>query len=142
MLKYIQNEDKRFTVYVGNRIAEIREKSEVQQWRYCPSKENPSDDASRGLKPSEMTSECRWLGGPSFLKGPESSWSQTNLRKDIEEEDPEILIQSNVVVEVKRPAIYELLERSSSWNVLKAKIVWLTRFTFLLSRTSVGLIKN
>ncbi|CAB4038636.1 THAP domain-containing 2 [Paramuricea clavata] len=80
-----------------------------------------------------MTSECRWLVGPSFLKGPESSWPQTNLRKDIEEEDPEILIQSNVVVEVKRPAIYELLERYSSWNVLKAKIVWLTRFAFLLS---------
>ena len=68
--------------------------------------------------------------GPSFLKGPESGWPQTNLRKDIEEEDPEILIQSNV----KRPAICELLERYSSWNVLKAKIVWLTRFTFLLSR--------
>ena len=92
MLKYIQNEDKRFTVYVGNRIAEIREKSEVQQWRYCPSKENPSDDASRGLKPSEMTSECRRLVVPSFLKGPESSWPQTNLLKDIKEEDPEILI--------------------------------------------------
>ncbi|CAB3986551.1 Hypothetical predicted protein [Paramuricea clavata] len=86
--------------------AEIREKSEVQQWRYCPSKENPSDDASRRLKPSEMTFDCRWLVGPSFLK----------------------------VVEVKRPAIYELLERYSSWNVLNAKIVWLTRFKFLLSR--------
>jgi hypothetical protein len=93
VLKYIQNEDKRFTVYVGNRLAEIREKSEVQQSRYCPSKENPSDDTSCGLKPSEITSECRWLVGPSFLKGPESSWPQTNLWKDIEEEDPEIPIQ-------------------------------------------------
>ena len=34
---------------------------------------------------------------------------------------------------MKRPAIYELLERYSSWNVLKGKIVWLTRFKNLLS---------
>ncbi len=133
VLKYIQNEDKRFTVYVGNRLSEIREKSEVHQWRYCPSKDNPSDDASRGLKPADVTSECRWLTGPSFLKDPESCWPRTNLGKDIED-DPEILIQSNVVVEVKRPVIYELLERYSSWYVLKVKIVWLTRFKLFLSR--------
>ena len=54
VLKYIRNEGKRFCVYVGNRIAEIREKSEVQQWKYCPSKENPGDDASRGMKPSDI----------------------------------------------------------------------------------------
>ena len=34
VLKYIRNEEKRFCVYVGNRIAEIRENSEVQQWKY------------------------------------------------------------------------------------------------------------
>jgi hypothetical protein len=38
VLKYIQKESKRYTVYVGNRIAEIREKSELSQWRYCPTK--------------------------------------------------------------------------------------------------------
>ena len=59
MLKYIMNENKRFTVFVGNRIAEIREKSELDQWRYCPSEENPSDDASRGLSPSQLTTDCR-----------------------------------------------------------------------------------
>ena len=68
VLKYIGNEEKKFCVYVGNRIAEIREKSKVQQWKYCQSKENPGDDASRGMKPSDMTSECRWLVGPLFLK--------------------------------------------------------------------------
>ncbi|XP_028404019.1 uncharacterized protein LOC114526634 [Dendronephthya gigantea] len=31
VLKYIQNESKRYTVYVGNRIAEIQEKTEISQ---------------------------------------------------------------------------------------------------------------
>ena len=73
VLKYIQNESKQYTVYVGNRVMEIREKSQLSQWRYCPSKENPSDDASRGLNPVNLTSECRWLNGPSFLKKAEST---------------------------------------------------------------------
>ena len=125
---------KRFCVYVGNRIAEIREKSEVQQWKYCPSKENPCDDASRGMKPSDMTSECRWLVRPSFLKTPDSSWPQTSLPATTEE-DRDVLIQSNSLVEVRRPAIY-----TSCWNDihLKGKIVWLTRFKNLLSGRTVN----
>ena len=84
------------------------------------------------MKPSDMTSQCRWLVGPSFLKSPEANWPQTSLPQVLEE-DCDVLIQSNSLVEVKKPAIYELLERYSSWNVLKAKIVWLTRFKNLLS---------
>ena len=131
VLKYIRNEEKRFCVYVGNHIAGIRKKSEVQQWKYCPSKENPGDDASRGMKPSDMTSECRWLVGPLFLKKPDLSWPQTSLPEVTEDRD--VLIQSNLLVKARRPATYELLERYSSWNVLRGKIVWLTRFKNLLS---------
>ena len=83
------------------------------------------------MKPSDMTSQCRWLVGPSFLKTPEANWPQTSLPQVLEE-DRDVLIQSNSLVEVKKPAIYELLERYLSWNVLKAKIVWLTRFKNLL----------
>ena len=109
-------------VYVGNCKDKIREKSEVQQWKYCPSKENPGDDASRGMKPSDMTSECQWLVGPLFLKTPDSSWPQTSL-PEVTEEDRDVLIQSNSLVEVKRPAIYKLLEQYSSWNVLREDCV-------------------
>ena len=60
VLKYIRNEEKN-CVYVGNRIAEMREKSKVQQWKYCPSKANLGDDVSFGMKPFKTTSECRWF---------------------------------------------------------------------------------
>ena len=94
VLKYIQNESKQYTVYVGNRVMEIREKSQLSQWRYCPSKENPSDDASRGLNPVNLTSECRWLNGPSFLKKAESTWP-ISLFGELSSNDPEV-IQSTV----------------------------------------------
>ena len=74
----------------------------VEQWRYCPSKDNPGDDASRGLKPSDLTNDCRWLVGPSFLKDSESNSPRTNLTTNIDG-DSEILenVQSNVLTEIK-----------------------------------------
>ncbi|XP_062414582.1 uncharacterized protein LOC134107160 [Pungitius pungitius] len=57
VLKYIKNEDKRFQTFVANRISVIREASQVSQWRYIPSAQNPADDASRGLKFEHLTRE-------------------------------------------------------------------------------------
>jgi hypothetical protein len=129
VLKYIQNESKRYTVYVGNRIAEIREKSELSQWRYCPSKENPSDDASRGLNPAKLTSESRWLNGPPFLKGAEPTWPMTSLGKLVSD-DPELIesSQANFMFDVETSSFDQMLKRYSTWNILKVKIVWLIRF--------------
>ena len=49
-LNYIKNDDKRFQTFVANQIALIHDGSEPSQWRYIPSKQNPADDAYRGLK--------------------------------------------------------------------------------------------
>lgn len=87
--KYIFNDHKRFTVYVGNRVAQIREKSNPDQWHYCPSEVNPSDDASRGLRPADLTSDCRWLIGPSFLRQSKLQWSPIKLKENLEE-DPKV----------------------------------------------------
>ena len=49
VLGYIRNTTKTFKIFVANRIQQIHENSEVNQWRYVPSKDNPADHASRGL---------------------------------------------------------------------------------------------
>ena len=129
VLKYIQNEGKRYTVYVGNRVVEIREKSELSQWRYCPSKENPGDDASRGLNPAKLASQSRWLNGPPFLKGAEMTWPATSLGR-LTSDDPELIesTQANLLFDVKPFNFDQMLKRYSTWNILKSKVVWLTRF--------------
>ena len=128
VLKYIFNEEKRFTVYVGNRVAEIREKTQLEQWRYCPSQFNPSDDASRGLFPSQLTQDSRWLNGPSFLNDKESTWPKTSLERLEHNRSDEEEYQTNATTCIAISLLYILLERYSSWRLLKSKIVWLTRF--------------
>lgn len=49
VLKYLENQDKRFQTFVANRIATIQEASSPTQWRYVSTLQNPTDDASRGV---------------------------------------------------------------------------------------------
>ena len=47
-IQCISNEDKRFKIFVGNRVAEIRQYSEPTQWRFVSGKLNSANLASRG----------------------------------------------------------------------------------------------
>ena len=67
VLKYIRNEAKRFHVFVANRVQKIRDESDLSQWRYVDSKNNPADDASRGLRGDQISEQQRWIRGPDFF---------------------------------------------------------------------------
>ena len=47
VLGYLQNESKRFKVLMAKRIQIIKEHSDLGQWQYVVSKDNPADHASR-----------------------------------------------------------------------------------------------
>ena len=81
VLGYIQNEDRRFHVYVGNRAQTIRAKTLPESWHHVKSKDNPADIASRSATPKELLNTPSWLNGPDFL------W-QTELPKDTEDVPP------------------------------------------------------
>ena len=81
-LAYIRSNSKRFKVFVTNRIHLIKENTSVDQWHYVSSKENPADDASRGLDPRKETSNNRRFHGPSFLWQVESFWPSKDCSLD------------------------------------------------------------
>ena len=69
--------------FIQNRVAEIRETISPQQWRYCPSEENPADLASRGILGSKLKGLKLWWEGPEFLKKHPSLWpTHKNFRHD------------------------------------------------------------
>lgn len=74
VLKYIANDKARFKTYVANRVSLIRDNTEVPQWRYVASKENPADDSSRVMSARKFMEQMRWLHAPEFLWKPEESW--------------------------------------------------------------------
>ncbi|XP_049336637.1 uncharacterized protein LOC125802479 [Astyanax mexicanus] len=66
VLGYINNEARRFHIFVANRVQRIREMTDPAQWHYINTDQNPADHSSRGLKVAELISSD-WLTGPKFL---------------------------------------------------------------------------
>jgi hypothetical protein len=73
VLKYLANVERRFSIYVTNRLNEIRELTYFSQWNYVPSKDNVADDATRLIDITKLTSKSRWSTGPLFLYDKHSS---------------------------------------------------------------------
>ncbi|KAK3736794.1 hypothetical protein QZH41_011744 [Actinostola sp. cb2023] len=73
VMGYINNDARRFHVYVGNRVQHIRDRSTPNMWHHVAGKNNPADEASRGLTTKELMESNRWFDGPTFL------WQQEPL---------------------------------------------------------------
>ena len=149
ILQYIKNESKRFQTYVANRVAEIREVTSPDQWRHCPGKVNPADDASRSLKPSKISCQHRWWRGPEFLWEAEECWPGVVTYGEVPDSDPEVRISANVhpiSVETRRigtptecsendnasedshAGLSRLIESCRSWLTLQSRVAWTVRF--------------
>ncbi len=66
VLGCITNEARRFHTFVANRVQRIRHSTTVEQWKYIPTGENPTDHASRGLTVRELLAS-NWFVGSTFL---------------------------------------------------------------------------
>ena len=130
VLGYILNDQRRFRIYVANRIRLIDEYSEKRQWHYIDTKENPSDFASRGISPNEKDKVEMWLNGPHFLRSPDVSWKYKRPEVVVIADDKEVK-QENVVHAIRRTefSVLNVLEtRVSSWNRMIRILVWMMRF--------------
>ena len=129
VLHYIYSKKRRFPIFVANRIQLIHNFSETSQWRYVPTKENPADDASRGLDIQKMK-QTHWLTGPDFLRLPESKWpSQPELTPSA---DLEVM---STVTSSEESFTNNLIRQYSSWHRLKKAVaVYLTVQSILRER--------
>ena len=70
----MNNESRRFQVYVGNRVQFIRNHTSPDQWRYVEFGPNPADEASRGINAKEFIQTSQWIKGADFLWQTEDHW--------------------------------------------------------------------
>lgn len=125
VLGYIMNDARRFHVFVGNRVQQIRDHTNPSQWRYVSSKDNPADIASRGATASELINSS-WLSGPQFLwqneLPPSEDYSDISSIDRLKD-DPEV--KKVQVFSTSRTTTQSLLHRLdyfSDWNTTKRAI--------------------
>ncbi|XP_045763680.1 uncharacterized protein LOC123866269 [Maniola jurtina] len=80
VLQWIKSDPRKFKTFVAHRLAEIEESTNVGEWRWVPTKENPADDATRGT-PNDFEQAARWFQGPSFLRKNEDEWPVRRFEK-------------------------------------------------------------
>ena len=97
VLNYISNESKRFKVFVANHVQMIRNNTNLGQWNYVRSADNPADSASRVLNTAKEAKIKQWFEGPPFLKLPKDSWNHKQEIGPLESSDPEVKCNVNLV---------------------------------------------
>lgn len=129
VLKYIQGESHRFHTFVANRIAEIRETSCPQQWRYVPSRSNPADACSRGESAEALLRDQKWFTGPTFLLNSEDRWPSPLVSHPAGlEGDPEVRIVTATSMAVSFGGALPSAGKYSCWNKYRRIVAWVLRF--------------
>ena len=66
VLAYISNTQKKFPVFIANRVSKILSFTSASQWFHVATEHNPADLASRGKNASDLHSTM-WFSGPEFI---------------------------------------------------------------------------
>jgi hypothetical protein len=124
MLRYLRNEERRFRIFVANRISQIRAVTEVDQWRHVPTNQNPADIASRGCLVAELVDNKLWKQGPNFLREDEDMWPKNPIDLEHLIDDPELKTEKATIcaVDIKCNPVDRILACSSNWLKIRKHV--------------------
>jgi hypothetical protein len=113
VLQWIKSSPHTLKTFVANRVSEIQNKTNIDDWRHVPTTDNPADLISRGQTPKEFLNQAIWKTGPEWLNQTEESWPNWSptTADEIPEQKRTICLISNTI----EPSI---LDRYSSWPKL------------------------
>lgn len=141
VLTWIRRNDQ-WGTFVGNRIREIRQLTDPQQWLFVPGHLNPADLPSRGCSPQHLQ-KTRWWEGPDWLRLTEKEWPQSTISINENEVDSEkrrnvVSAKNTEVVSV----IKQLATRISSMSKITRIIAWILRFQPKANRSSADITEE
>ena len=92
VLTYVRDTSKRRPAFEKNRISTIHKYSNVEQWHWVGTQQNPADLYSRGVSPRHLYKAEKWLKAPEFLLKNEPLWPLSNF-------NPESVPESAAVID-------------------------------------------
>ena len=136
VLGYIANTNKRFHVFVANRLGFIHTHTMVDQWRHVSGKENIADIASRGCLVSELL-QSKWFKGPDFLWSTELPSSKTDVF-GILDSDPEVKQVQSFATNASSVFDVERFSHISCWKRLKKVVAIVLAWKLVLKSNRGG----
>ncbi|GFW29953.1 DUF5641 domain-containing protein [Trichonephila clavipes] len=116
-----------WSVFVANRVKEIRQLTQIQSWKYVPGNMNIADLLSRGCSPRQMLSS-RWWEGPSWLKQNSEYWPDGEISCEPQEVNVERKKTKNANVDLANDAPPLLICNVSDYDKMIRVFAWILRF--------------
>lgn len=124
---WIHSETKRYKQFVANRLNEILESTDKENWNWLPSDMNVADDGTR-FGSVDFISSNRWYNGPDFLYEDQSKWPEPKHKRILnEDEDWMEVVNVGQVVQVIEFTLPNV-ERFSNWRRLIGATAWMLRY--------------
>ncbi|GIX76329.1 uncharacterized protein CEXT_525711 [Caerostris extrusa] len=117
-----------WSVFVTNRISEIRKLTTSEDWFHISTDQNPADILSRGCGPKQLQKH-KWWQGPAWLKNSKEQWpkSAVNInKKEVETEKRKSVISANNT-ELESISL-QLAKRFSRFSKMIRVMAWILRF--------------
>lgn len=130
VLAWLNNHPGKLPVYVAHRVVKILRLTIPDQWYHVPSKQNPADVLSRGLKPREFAACHVWTFGPMFLYQSKALWPTSSTREENFESTDEnaVSVLTTTQTTEESPIIYTIDTKNSFLHLNKV-VGYILRFT-------------
>ncbi|XP_055615173.1 uncharacterized protein LOC129761477 [Toxorhynchites rutilus septentrionalis] len=109
VLSWLRSDQRKYRQYVAFRVTEILELTQVDEWRWVPSRWNVADEATKWVKGPNISSSSRWFQAPAFMYQEPDTWPQ----------------QGPCLVEITEELHFE---KYSKWERLVRAIAYVYRF--------------
>lgn len=122
VISWLNSDHRKYSQFVGHRVGEILENSDVHEWRWIPTKENVADEATKWTKAPNFDSSNRWFRGPEFLRQSEDQWPEKKrIESDVEEEMKANYVHSSLllprIIDPERFSKYKRMVRSLAYAI-------------------------
>ena len=111
--------------FVANRVQFIHNHSELNQWSYVPSKQNPADIVSRGCSPSQLIDNNLYWQGPYWLTQTTLHWP-SKVTNEITTKVPEKKKKEFVLTVIDQSK--KFYEKYSNFNRLVRVVAYIRRW--------------
>ncbi|XP_058817850.1 uncharacterized protein LOC131681156 [Topomyia yanbarensis] len=130
-LSWIRCDPRRYKQYVALRVAEVLSESEVDEWRWVPSKMNPADIATKWGHGPPLDPDHEWYRGYKFMKLPETTWPPQRVAIPITEEEIRSCYTHHGI-SIPTPVVN--FNRFSRWPTLLRGLAYVFRYVSNLHR--------
>lgn len=117
-----------WSVFVNNRVTEIRKHTAPENWLHIPGNQNPADLLTRGCG-SKQLQKSMWWQGPAWLKKSKEQWpkSEVNINeKEVEMEKRRTVVSANN--SKNNSVVSQLATKFSKFSMMIRVLAWMLRF--------------